>query len=191
MSDMGALLLHRLMAALTTLPAWGAWVQAVGLFLLLAALSALLGWRSGFLRWRPLRAPWPSWVGIVLVSFVTPALAEEAVFRALWIPIPAERASAGEAFFGCLAGLVAFVIYHPLKKRLLPARRNAPFADPTFLFIATLLGIVCTASYVTSGSLWPPVALHWLFVSVWLLLFNGWQKMGQGREPLKSAPKNN
>ena len=178
MIDIGALLVHRLTSAVTTLPPLDVWVWSGGLGLLLATPAAILGRRSGFLRWRPLCAPWPTLAGIVVVSFVTPALAEEAVFRALLIPGPDERASLGGLFLGCSNSLVIFVLYHPLKTWLLPARRKAPFANHTFLSLTTLLGLVCTVSYVTSGSLWPPVVVHWLFVSGWLLLFGGWERMG-------------
>lgn len=179
MTGLGALLSHRLASALLTVSSTAAWLQAGGLVLLLAALTALFGRRSGFLRWRPVRAPWTARVGIALACLFTPALAEELAFRALLIPGPGEQASFNSRISWSIASLTAFVLYHPLKSRLLPARRNAPFAHPVFLALTTLLGAACTVSYVLSGSLWPPVVIHWLCVTVWLLWLDGWEKMGR------------
>lgn len=181
MNAIGLLLAHRLTAALGSVPDRAAWLTSGSLALLLTALAVPLGVRCGFLRWRPLREPWPTLTGIVIVSLITPALAEELAFRVLLLPGHSEHRSGGALIFSCLISLQAFVSYQPLKKWLLPACRNTPFADPTFLSLAMLLGVVCTASFVTSGSLWAPVVLHWLFVSGWLLLLGGWEKMGHNR----------
>jgi predicted Abi (CAAX) family protease len=42
-------------------------------------------------------------------------------------------------------------------------------ADPRFLVQVTLLGLACSLAYLVSGSIWPPVLIHWLTVVVWLL----------------------
>ncbi|XGV98198.1 MAG: CPBP family glutamic-type intramembrane protease [Leptolyngbya sp. BL-A-14] len=39
-----------------------------------------------------------------------------------------------------------------------------------------MLGIICTLSYLKSGSLWMPVVMHWVIVVSWLLIFGGLEK---------------
>ena len=41
------------------------------------------------------------------------------------------------------------------------------------LSLATLLGATCTAAYLISRSIWPPVVLHWLTVLAWIWLLGG------------------
>jgi len=38
---------------------------------------------------------------------------------------------------------------------------------------AGLLGAACTGAYARTGSIWPPVAIHWLTVVLWKVLFAG------------------
>jgi predicted Abi (CAAX) family protease len=62
-----------------------------------------------------------------------------------------------------------FVAWHPL---LAPTRRDplrTLLKDPRFLVQVTLLGLACSLAYLVSGSIWPPVLIHWLTVVVWLL----------------------
>lgn len=51
------------------------------------------------------------------------------------------------------------------------------FLDPVFLVLVTLLGIVCTITYLKSGSVWLPILFHWLMVVVWIIFLGGWQKV--------------
>jgi predicted Abi (CAAX) family protease len=53
------------------------------------------------------------------------------------------------------------------------------FKTPGFLIGAALIGIICTLSYIRSGSIWLPVILHWLTVAVWLLAFGGLKKFSE------------
>ena len=54
---------------------------------------------------------------------------------------------------------------------------RAVFLDPSFLVLATLLGIVCTMTYLRSGSIWPPILFHWFTVVVWIMFLGGWEKV--------------
>lgn len=108
--------------------------------------------------------------------FVMPALAEEIAFRALPLSLPGREA----VWPWAAANLATFVVYHPVKAALprVSAKRRATFTDPFFLVFAALLGAVCTVALVTSGSLWPPVALHGTIVAVWLLGLGGHARLG-------------
>jgi predicted Abi (CAAX) family protease len=49
--------------------------------------------------------------------------------------------------------------------------------------LLTVLGAVCTTAYRRTGSLWPPVLLHWVTVVCWMMLLGGrnrWSPLVQG-----------
>jgi predicted Abi (CAAX) family protease len=73
--------------------------------------------------------------------------------------------------------LSLFIIYHPLNASLFYHQAQKLFRQPIFLFLAGLLGIACTISYSLTGSLWPPVIIHWLVVIIWLSLLGGQQQL--------------
>ena len=111
------------------------------------------------------------------ITFVLPALAEELLFRVLLLPHPQEHASdAGRWLWGTLA-LGLFVASHPLEALISSSARRGTFTDPVFLLLAGLLGLVCTIAYLESGSLWPPVVIHWSAASAWLLVLGGHGKL--------------
>jgi len=70
-----------------------------------------------------------------------------------------------------------FVVYHPLNATFFAQNARAVFSSFPFLTLATILGIVCTVSYFQSGSIYPPIMLHWAFVLGWLLIFGGYRKL--------------
>jgi predicted Abi (CAAX) family protease len=185
------MLLRRATEACTTWPDARGWLECAWLLAVLAGLVLLIGIRSGFLRTEPAPLSLQGTLAVLVGSFFAPALAEELLFRVLLLP----RANEGvTAIWGwALAALIAFVLYHPVKSWLLPARRAAPFAHPVFLLLTTLLGLACTIAYLRTGSLWPPVLLHWLFVAAWLLRWGGWRRM-QGlpiRQATRHGPRPN
>ncbi|MFM7640529.1 MAG: type II CAAX prenyl endopeptidase Rce1 family protein, partial [Cyanobium sp.] len=137
------------------------------------AIALSLGWRSGFLpgRWR--WVPWRQLLPRAAALLVVPALGEELLFRALLLPSPLEGVAplALAPWVALSVGL--FVAWHGLTMRL---RRHAlPFSpgDPRFLTQVAVLGLACALAYVVSGSLWPPVLIHWLAVVVWRLGLGG------------------
>ncbi|MCP9926992.1 CPBP family intramembrane metalloprotease [Cyanobium sp. CH-040] len=145
---------------------------AHGFTLLVLTIYAVLalghGFRSGFLagpwRWRPLPVVLPHAAGLL----VMPALVEELIFRVGLLPHPleGEHGAALLAWMALSVGL--FVLYHPLAGRLWYRAGRRLFDDPRFLVQCTLLGVACAVVYVVTGSLWPPVLIHWLAVLVWL-----------------------
>ena len=170
-------LLRRLVLAWTTVPGAQEWFRAALLLAVLTVLLLPVGLKTGFLRTGAPGLPMSRIAGVLLVSLVLPSLAEELLFRALLLPHPTENVSATARWLWGVSNVVAFVAYHPLNAlRHAPAKR-AVLTNPVFLGMAALLGAACVAAYFISGSLWPPVAIHWLVVVVWLLLLGGYRKL--------------
>ncbi len=133
-----------------------------------AALALGHGLRSGFLagpwRLRPLRVLLPRAAALLLL----PALVEELIFRVALLPHPLEGEPRGPLLAWLALSVGLFVLYHPLAARLWYPQARPVFDDPRFLVQCTLLGLACGLVYVVTGSLWPPVLIHWLAVLVWL-----------------------
>jgi predicted Abi (CAAX) family protease len=83
------------------------------------------------------------------------------------------------AAWGALS-LGLFVAYHPLAGRLWYPQGRRLFEDGRFLLLTSLLGLVCVIAYQVTGSLWPPVLIHWLVVVIWLELLGGRRRLTQG-----------
>lgn len=104
---------------------------------------------------------------LALRVLLAPAIVEEVLFRVLPNPHPRESARSAVRILAAAGSLAAYVLVHPLAALLSPALRPV-FLDPTFILLVALLGSICLISYVRSGSLWPPLVLHWLIVVGWL-----------------------
>jgi predicted Abi (CAAX) family protease len=157
---------HRFSAAISTFPNLEAWLYAAFLLLLFTIIALPIGFLWNFLQVDVIKASWQIIIGTIAISFVTPAVTEELFFRALLLP----QAT------GCI-GLAMFIVYHPLNALSFFPRGLETFFNVVFLVLAALLGIVCSLAYVQSGSLWTPVAIHWLVVVVWLLFLGGYTKL--------------
>ena len=142
------------------------------------ALALALGVASGFLslpmQWPPLAEALPRLAKLLLL----PALVEELLFRVLLIPHPIEGFPWQSLLGWNALSLGLFVLYHPVAARLWYPQARALFDDPRFLFQATLLGVACSLAYGFTGSLWPPVLIHWLAVVIWLEPFRGRERLG-------------
>jgi predicted Abi (CAAX) family protease len=142
------------------------------------ALALALGVASGFLsmpmQWPPLAEALPRLAKLLLL----PALVEELLFRVLLIPHPIEGFPWQSLLGWNALSLGLFVLYHPVAARLWYPQARALFDDPRFLFQATLLGVACSLAYGFTGSLWPPVLIHWLAVVIWLEPFRGREQLG-------------
>lgn len=142
------------------------------------ALALGLGLTTGFLalpwHWPPLRQTLRRVAGLLLM----PALVEELLFRVLLIPHPSEGFPWLPQLAWSALSLGLFVLYHPVAARLWYPQARALFHDPRFLLQATLLGVACSLTYVQTGSLWPPVLIHWLAVVIWLEPFRGRERLG-------------
>ncbi len=166
--------LRRLSDAVST-PLLGSNGLVAALGLLVYALVALpLARRSGLLRqgwrWRPL-GPLLRQAPLLLLM---PALGEEAVFRAALLPAAAMEGVGpwSSLAWGALSvGL--FVAYHPLAGATWYPPGRQLFRDPAFLLSCSWLGAVCAGVFLISGSLWPPVLIHWVAVTLWLWPLGG------------------
>jgi len=172
---------QRFLSFVSTPGAAADWARAAALLVFLAICVVPAGLATGFLR--PATARGLAQRKRILLAaavFVTPALAEEVVFRAL----PLSLAPKAAWPWAAAASLAAFVVYHPLKVAWpgASAARRATFTNPVFLVCALLLGAVCTLALVTSGSLWPPVALHGTTVAAWLLWLGGYDRLHEQNE---------
>ncbi len=88
---------------------------------------------------------------------------------ASWIRRPASH----------LLVLALFLVYHPLQAVTVNRAQGWPtFADARFLVMAGVLGIVVDFVYQKTGSVWPPVVVHWLTVVAWLLVGGGVARLG-------------
>lgn len=144
------------------------WAEAVALLAAFGLVGGGFGIASGLLVPAP-PPPLPVLLLTALVALAVPALGEEAVFRG---PLDA-GAWRPRAWIAAAVGLAAFVAWHPLQIVLRLPWAQPDFADPRFLALAALLGAACTASRMRSGSLWPPVAIHWAAAVSWKALFGG------------------
>ena len=152
------------LARLPTLRDWGETLLAMGLFALVAvplarAADSIIGFE---------------WLGLgsALLLFgrvlAVPALLEEVVFRALLNPPPGQATLGARLSWGAFS-LFVYVAAHPLSALLYRPSAVDVFSSPTFLFLVSLLGLLCLVLYVRSGSLWGSVALHAVVVMGWAL----------------------
>jgi predicted Abi (CAAX) family protease len=171
------LIIHRLAAAGGTIPDVAAWGYATLLLLIYTLLALPVAFGFGFIRMGLPKLSWWGRVGVLLGALATPAISEEVVFRVLLLPHPAEAVAGITPWLWGSFSLILFILYHPANAySFFPAGRQV-FIAPIFLSLAALLGVICTLSYLQSGSLWPPVFLHWIIVVVWLLLLGGYDKL--------------
>ncbi|MEK6795495.1 MAG: CPBP family glutamic-type intramembrane protease [Spirochaetota bacterium] len=171
--------LKRLPSSITTLPAADAY-PLLALITISAVLGILIvGRMSRFFIVRPVRDA-RIIIPLVLISFIFPAMFEELLFRALIMPAAGEASSHRWAW--ALLSTAVFVVYHPLNGRFLFRPGRTVFTDARFLTLSALLGAACSVLYLVSGSIWPSILVHWLFVSAWLLILGGYDRMYRGRQ---------
>ena len=154
--------------ALQKWPDAGRWQAAAGIAIPAVLIIALSGYLGGWLRLEPV-ADLPSALIAAFILFLFPALAEELVFRGVllsWFASFSQR-------LGNWLSIALFVLWHPLQALTFGPPWSAIFLQPSFLFATFILGIVLTHIRIVSQSLWPVIAIHWLLVLVWKLLFGG------------------
>ena len=151
---------------------------ALAVLLAYAALALELGRRSSFLpevwnrhnwRFRPV-APLLGQAGWL---FLMPALVEELVFRVALLPHPLEGPGPAASLGWGALSVGLFVLYHPLAGISWYPQARQVFHDRRFLLQCTLLGVACVLTYNLTGSLWAPVLIHWLAVTLWLWPLGG------------------
>ena len=167
---------HRLSLAFSTIPNSFHWLQTVELLLIYGLISLPIGSGSGFLKVDIVRSRTVI-IAVILYSLFSPAITEELFFRVLLLPHPTENVSAVTLWLWGCGSLAIFIVYHPLNAlTFFPAGRKT-FVNLVFLLLAGFLGGICGIAYQQTGSLWPPVVIPWLTVTIWLLLFSGYRKL--------------
>lgn len=155
------------------------WITLATL-LLYGAIAIPWGWVLGFLRWQ--FSGDYSWSDgkKVFTLLLMPAFTEELCFRVLLLPHPAENASLISLIFWSTLSLFLFIIYHPLNARFFYKAGDPTFFQADFLSLSALLGLACTLVYLSTGSIYGIVFIHWLVVVIWLYLFQGNSKLNKG-----------
>ncbi|PHR19123.1 MAG: hypothetical protein COA41_07965 [Sphingopyxis sp.] len=159
---------NQTLRALQIWPDAARWQAAMALALPAVALIALSGFLGGWLYFSPV-SDLPSALVAAVILFFVPALLEELVFRGLllsWFATFSQRA-------GNWLAIGLFVLWHPFQALTFGPPWSAIFLQPSFLFATFILGIVLTHIRIVSQSLWPVIAIHWLLVVTWKLVFGG------------------
>jgi predicted Abi (CAAX) family protease len=167
-----SILLERFTQACFTVPTLNNWLWAIALLVAYTAIAIPIGQTLGFLQIEVISSGKIA-LKMSAIAFFMPGVLEELGWRVAFIPHPTEAVSHWKLLLWTSLSLSLFVLYHPLN-RCVP---HNTFKNPIFLGLATLLGLVCSISYLESGSLWTPVFLHWSIVVGWLVFFGGYQKV--------------
>lgn len=144
-----------------------AWVL-VPVFMLIALP---IGFGAGLLKVQPLDSAVAPLLPLTL--FIFPSLLEEIFFRGVLIPRNILQQGIARTVYAIIFSTILFVAWHPLNALLFNPTAIPLFLDPWFLLIVAALGLTCGYSYVISRSIWVPVIIHWLTVTVWVLLLGG------------------
>ncbi|MEL6221690.1 MAG: CPBP family glutamic-type intramembrane protease [Cyanobacteria bacterium J06627_8] len=175
---MWTVLSDRLIRSIITIPTPTDWFICLVLLIIYGAIALPIGFWTTLLTVEWVTS-WKRMVTHLSVALIFPSILEELVFRVLLLPHPSTSTSLEAIAFWSLGSLLIFISAHPLNAWLVMTSRRGTFYNPTFLALAGLLGIGCTLAYLTSGSLWPPVILHWVIVVLWLLCLGGDRRMTQ------------
>lgn len=168
---------HRLKVGFFTIPSISDWLYVGAILLVYAATALPLGFLSGWLQFQIVSGGWIKIIGIIIRAFFVPGISEELIFRVLLLPHPTENLSLTRKWLWGSIGLFIFIIYHPLQTVTTFPPAFATFNHPVFLLLAAFLGIACTLAYWRSGSVWTAIFIHWLIVSIWLVLLGGGDRL--------------
>jgi len=167
--------------ALTTLPDVRTWLACALVYALFLFVAAPIGLTSGLLRPTSPHLPVADALWASLLMLIHPALVEEVVFRGLLLPRNPRTTSRTLLVAIAAAALALYVASHPLNAWLFRPDVLGVFASPAYLVLAALLGLACTVAYFISRSIWPPVAIHWLTVMLWIWFLGGQALLGSRR----------
>ncbi|WP_013322764.1 CPBP family glutamic-type intramembrane protease [Gloeothece verrucosa] len=179
--------LRRILVAAVTIPRPQDWLIGLGILLLYAAIALPLGFSKGFLQWSPFQGSKSSLLLKIAITFVSPAVIEEILFRVVFLPHFVENFSIWQWLAWGLISLFLFVIYHPLNAKTFYKQGYPTFFEPTFLILTGILGLFCTIAYGLTGSLWIIVIIHWIVVITWLFLLGGEGKLVPSADPLTTS----
>jgi len=166
-------LANNVRVAFVTIPDRQAWQRCALVYVLFLGCSLPIGLLSGLLHPGLARLA-PAAAMLTIVTLLAhPACTEELIFRVLMLPRRIDRLPRGSRYTRVAIALIAFVAAHPLNARLFWPASIALFANPYYLGLAALLGLACSVAYVISGSIWPSILIHWISVTLWILLLGG------------------
>lgn len=171
-------LADRLLEAATTWPDPRGWAIAALTLALYAAFALGLGIPTGYLQ--PAAPPLSRTLALrtAAIAFWLPGVWEEVLFRVLPLPHPREATDGGSVLALAAIALVLFLVAHPLYGAASGSRGMRDNArDRVYLTLTAGLGLACTGAYLATGSLWPPVAVHWIAAIAWLLFLGGHQRL--------------
>lgn len=172
-----SLIKFRLMNSFFTFPNRNDWDLAIMLMVIFSLIVIPLGFKFNFFI---IKIPNISSTVVFRLSLITlffPAAAEELFFRVLLLPHRTEEVTLAYQLISASISLILFIIYHPLNANFLIRNARATFSNFVFLISTAILAIVCTIAYFKSGSIYPSIILHWIFVLVWLLVLGGYQRL--------------
>jgi predicted Abi (CAAX) family protease len=156
----------RVRLATTTLPNARGWRRLLIEAAWAIPAAMLLCWAGGLLR--PGLSDDPELLlRLAVVAIVAPALGEELLFRVLLLPPPGAPA----APWRLAIPVLLFVLWHPPQVLLFGPGWGAVVLNPWFLAAVAAVGVALTRLYRATGSIWPPVLLHWTIVVGWKAFF--------------------
>jgi predicted Abi (CAAX) family protease len=158
---------------LTTLPKGSDLLFSVVVFLIYMSIALPLGFFSGFFTIEVLKTDIWVMTALPISLFFIPSLFEEVVFRGLLLPHKEREVSTIRLLFYAVFSIALFIAWHPINAMTLNHPAFSMFTNPIFLSLAGLMAIACTITYLRTGSLWVPIAIHWLTVVVWVFLLSG------------------
>ncbi len=173
------LFMQRLITSIFTIPNFFDCLATFALILLLSLIALPVGFQQGFLEINILKLPLKKIIYIIICNLLITAIFEELFFRVLFLPHPRENPDNTIFLLSVTFSWVCFLLYHPINALTFYPAGYPTFMNPIFLFLAGLLGIICTISYLGSGSVWTCVFIHWLVLLVWISLLGGYNKLAK------------
>ena len=158
---------------LTTLPKGSDLLFSVVVFFIYMAVALPLGLCTGFFVIGIIKTNIWMMIALPISLFFIPSLLEEIVFRGLLLPHKERAVSSIHVLSYAAFSIALFIAWHPINAMTINPPAYTMFANPLFLSLAALMAIACTITYIKTGSLWVPIAIHWLTVLVWVFLLSG------------------
>jgi predicted Abi (CAAX) family protease len=137
------------------------------------AVALPLGFCAGFFTIQVLKTDIWIMIALPVSLFFLPSLFEEVVFRGFLLPHKARAVSTIHLLFYAAFSIALFIAWHPINAMTINHPAYVMFTNPVFLSLAALMGIACTITYLRTGSLWVPIAIHWLTVLAWVFFLSG------------------
>ena len=170
------IVIQRVILGFSTLPTVNDWLNTIVLLFVYAVIALPIGLGLNFLQ-LDLQFERKTVIKVVISSLIAPAILEEFLFRVILLPQPLENRDFVTVVIWSAIALLLFIVYHPLNAlSFFPVGRET-FFNSIFLFLAALLGVICTIAYLQSASIWCPVVIHWLIVIIWLLCLGGLNRL--------------